>query len=237
MYRDLDSYLLLSSILLALDLQLLDCIENLAQELAMQKFKLDSLISLKNKGLLFQLMLWLTISCGGLLALPGSTLSILRLDQFVSSNAHFIGLGMIVGFAYLISGVLNLALDASIAHLTQKKVIQTVESKVLLLDPAERALLREFFLQGSTKLTLPQDEEAVKSLIKSSILECLGNERHYAIHGPTADYKISMHAREYLNRQVLRLPAGEPSQEEMQLLIRSRPHFVGGIVQPRKHAA
>lgn len=106
-----------------------------------------------------------------------------------------------------------------------------------LLDPAERALLREFFLQGATILTLPQNELAVQSLVETNILQMLGNERHYAIQGPTADYKISMQARIYLNRDVLRLPNGEPSQEELTHLIKARPPFVNGLVQSRKQAA
>lgn len=132
--------------------------------------------------------------------------------------------------------MLNLGLDESIRHLSDKRITETIEAKVNLLDRAERALLREFFLQGATILTLPQNEPAVKSLLNACILENLGNERHYAIQGPTADYKISMKARIYLNRDVLRLPAGEPSQEEMQHLIKARPQFLNGLVQNRKHA-
>ena len=121
--------------------------------------------------------------------------------------------------------------------MSDKRITETIEAKVNLLDRAERALLREFFLQGATILTLPQNEPAVKSLLNACILEHLGNERHYAIQGPTADYKIAMKARIYLNRDVLRLPAGEPSQEEMQHLIKARPQFLNGLVQNRKHAA
>ena len=127
--------------------------------------------------------------------------------------------------------------DEAIAHLRKKRTVETIEAKVKLLDPAERALLREFFLQGQTILTLPQNELAVRNLVSTNILEMLGNERHYAIQGPTADYKISMQARVYLNREVLRLPAGEPSPEEMSYLIKTRPHFINGLVQARKHAA
>jgi hypothetical protein len=139
--------------------------------------------------------------------------------------------------AYFLSQLLGFFVDESIVHLNNKRSIETIEAKVKLLDPAERALLREFFLQGATILTLPQDELAVRSLVETQILEVVGNVRHYAIQGPTAEYKISMRARIYLNRDVLRLPAGEPSKEELSNLIKARPQFVSGLVQQRKHAA
>lgn len=203
----------------------------------MIKLKLDSLKLLKSKHILFRLMLWVAVTCMSLLFLPQNVLSRLALDGVVAENAHVIGFGLIIAAAYFFTRVLNFVLDEGIRHLTDKRVVETIEAKVKLLDPTERALLREFFIQGATTLTLPQNELAVKSLVSTSILEMLGNERHYAIQGPTADYKISMKARIYLNRDVLRLPAGDPSQEELQHLIKTRPTFIGGLVQTRKHAA
>lgn len=203
----------------------------------MFKLKLDSVKFFSPKKMMFRVMLWLMVSCAVLLSIPSNALAILALDKFVPEHAHFIGLGLIIAVAYFLSQLLNLGLDESIRHLSDKRITETIEAKVNLLDRAERALLREFFLQGATILTLPQNEPAVKSLLNACILEHLGNERHYAIQGPTADYKIAMKARMYLNRDVLRLPAGEPSQEEMQHLIKARPQFLNGLVQNRKHAA
>lgn len=203
----------------------------------MFKLKLDSVKFFSPKKMMFRVMLWLMVSCSVLLLIPPNVLAVLALDKFVPEHAQFVGLGLIVSIAYFLSQLINLGLDESIRHLSDKRVIETIEAKVNLLDPAERALVREFFLQGATILILPQNEPAVKSLVNACILEKLGNERHYAIQGPTADYKIAMKARMYLNRDVLRLPAGEPSQEEMQSLIKARPQFLNGLVQNRKHAA
>ncbi|MCH1929394.1 superinfection exclusion B family protein [Shewanella sp. A25] len=203
----------------------------------MLKLKLDAVKFFSPKKIMFRIMLWLMVSCGVLLAMPTNLLSALALDKFVPEHAHFVGLGLIIAIAYFLTQLLNLGLDESIRHLSNKRMTETIEAKINLLDRAERALLREFFLQGATILTLPQNEPAVKSLQNACILENLGNERHYAIQGPTADFKISMKARSYLNRGVLRLPAGEPSQEEMQHLIKARPQFLNGVVQTRKHAA
>lgn len=203
----------------------------------MMKIKVGSIKLFNSKRLFVSAMTWVVVTCTSLLFAPKDLLSFLSLDHLVNQYGQFIGLGLIMGVAYFLSQIFAFVVDESIVFFRQKRTVETIEAKVKLLDPAERALLREFFLQGQTILTLPQNELAVKNLVHSSILEMLGNERHYAIQGPTAEYKISMPARNYLNRDVLRLPAGEPSAEEMTYLIKTRPHFINGLVQSRKHAA
>ncbi|MGS0680458.1 superinfection exclusion B family protein [Shewanella sp. 125m-7] len=205
----------------------------------MQKvaFKLTSFQMMSPKKLIFTAMLWLALACAALLFAPKALLASLSLNEFSQQHAHFIGLGLIIGAAFLLTQILNYFLDEAIGHLSNKRSIEIIEEKVKLLDPTERALLREFFLQGETILTLPEQETAVKSLLKTGILENLGNQKHYAIQGSTADFKISMRARVHLNRQVLRFPVGEPSPEDMKNLIKARPHFVNSFVTPRKHAA
>ncbi|MGI2258903.1 superinfection exclusion B family protein [Shewanella sp. GXUN23E] len=203
----------------------------------MLKTNFSELPAVNARKLTMSLMIWLVVCCVTLLFLPQKTLMLIGLQGFVAANNHFIGLGMIIGVAYFASRLLGILLDEGIRYLSDKRLIENIEHKINLLDLSERALLREFFLQGATILTLPQNETPVKSLLNSGILECLGNEKHYAIHGPTADYKISMKARVYLNRQILRLPLGQPTAEEMQALLKTRPSFINNLAQTRKHAA
>jgi hypothetical protein len=202
----------------------------------MMELKLGKITRVASKKVFMSFMSWWVLACFGLLFVPQKILVSLSLASFVAAYGDFIGLGLIVGVAYFLSQLLTFLVDESIIHLKSKRSIEIIEAKVKLLDPAERALLREFFLQGATILTLPQNELAVKCLVDTQILTLVGNVRHYAIQGPTAEYKISMSARIYLNRDVLRLPAGEPSKEELTHLIKARPQFLNGLVQQRKHA-
>ncbi|GIU23616.1 MULTISPECIES: superinfection exclusion B family protein [unclassified Shewanella] len=205
----------------------------------MQKvgFNTASFKMISPKKVVFTTMLWLTLASAALLFVPQPLLASLSLAELSQNHAHFIGLGLIIGSAYLLTLLLNYFLDEAISYFSDKRSVEVIEEKVKLLDPMERALLREFFLQGQTILTLPEQETAVKSLLQAGILEHLGNQKHYAIQGSTADFKISMRARVHLNRQVLRFPVGEPSPEDMKNLIKARPHFVNNLVAPRKHAA
>ncbi|GHA92578.1 superinfection exclusion B family protein [Shewanella indica] len=203
----------------------------------MKRLKLEVLKEGKFKAAALQLTLWVLLITTLLLFMPKSLLALLHLESWVDTNAHYIGLTLLLALAYIGALAVNLLLDEAISRLSERRINEMIEAKVRLLDPAERALLREFFLQGASVLTLPQNEAPVQALLKAHILESLGNERHYAIQGPTAEYKIAMAARKHLNRRVLRLPPGEPSQEELQYLIKARPQFINAIAQVRKHAA
>ncbi|NKF49421.1 hypothetical protein G3R49_02340 [Shewanella sp. WXL01] len=203
----------------------------------MKKIDLTKLSVSSGKRFFASTMLWWVIACASMLFVPVHVLENLGIAAVVKQYNHFIGLGLLVGIAYFLSQLVSFFADESIAYLKEKKTTEVIQAKVNLLDPSERALLREFFLQSSTILTLPQNELAVRSLLETNILEKLGNDRHYAIQGPTADYKISMKARVFLNREVLRLPSGEPSAEEMSHLLKARPNYINSLVQTRKHAA
>ncbi|KFZ38886.1 hypothetical protein HR45_00315 [Shewanella mangrovi] len=189
------------------------------------------------RGILLPSSMWVMLLGALLLFVPNSLLATLKLDSLVAEFTPYIALALMGALAYVGVLAVNFLLDEAIRYLRGKRIAEQVDEKVKLLDPTERALLREFFIQGTSILTLPQDDLVVQSLLQHHILECVGNERHYAIQGPTADFKISVYARKYLNRRVLRLPSGEMSQDDLQQLMRSRPAFVANVTQVRKHAA
>lgn len=193
--------------------------------------------NLSVRGVLLPISMWLILLSSFLLLVPNSVLQLLRLEGLVQQFTPYIALCLMGSVAYIGVIAVNFVLDEAIHHLRGKRIEEQVEEKVKLLDPAERALLREFFIQGASILTLPQDDMVVQSLLQSHIIACVGNEKHYAIQGSTADYKISVFARKHLNRRVLRLPMGEMSQDELQQLMKSRPAFAANLTQVRKHAA
>lgn len=182
---------------------------------------------------LLTFMLWIAISCAGLLALPNSVLAAIQVADIAQQFGAYAGVGLLFSCAYLLTRVIHYCLDEVLFYLQSKREQQEIIEKITLLDASERALLREFFLQGETVLAFPQNEQVVKSLVVSNILELVGNQKHYAIQAPTCEYKISMRARAHLNRQVLRFPVGEPSKEEMQLLLKARPDFMHSLIASR----
>lgn len=100
------------------------------------------------KQVVFNTMLWLALVSATLLFAPSAVMETLRLDVFVQQYAHYLGLGLIIGSAYLLTQVASYFLDEAITYLKSKRNVEVIEKKVRLLDPTERALLREFFYKA-----------------------------------------------------------------------------------------
>ncbi|RLV60547.1 hypothetical protein D5018_06255 [Parashewanella curva] len=186
---------------------------------------------------LYTLMLWTLLLSSSLLFLPASIINQLGLSGLQQSQQHFIGLSLLISAAYFLAKLCDHLLDAGIEHYSEKRINAVIDEKINFFDAYERALLREFFLQSSPILSLPMDNLAVQSLTKAHIIECIGNEQHFAIQSATADYKITLQARRKLNRKILRLPEGTPNELELQRLIKSRPAFINNLSSTRKQVA
>ncbi len=182
-------------------------------------------------------MLWTLLLSSSLLFLPTPIIKQLGLAEFQQSQQQVIGLSLLISAAYFLAKICDHLLDVGIDHYSEKRVCAAIDEKINVFDAYERALLREFFLQSSPVLSLPMDNLAVKSLSKAHIIECIGNEQHFAIQSATADYKITVQARRKLSRKILRLPEGKPNELELQRLIKSRPAFVSGSNSTRKQVA
>lgn len=114
----------------------------------MIKFKLDSVKLFSPKKMMFRVMLWLMVSCAVLLAIPSNVLAMLALDKFVPEHAHFVGLGLIVSIAYFLTQLLNLGLDESIRHLSDKRMIETIEAKVMIWGGTPTKFSVQLFAPG-----------------------------------------------------------------------------------------
>ncbi|GLP95582.1 superinfection exclusion B family protein [Paraferrimonas sedimenticola] len=186
---------------------------------------------------LTKLSFWVLISCGLLLCIPESIAFQLGIDQWRALNGHHLGLTWIAALAFLLMRVLNALTEKLLSFVRDKRQARKVEHKLALLDPCERALLREFFLQSSAVLTMPADEPAVVALHQAGVLAQVGDPKHYAIQGPTAEFKIALAARKRLSRRLLRLPEGSLDEGQKQKLLASRPGFSASICKPRLHTS
>ena len=193
-----------------------------------------SLANIPSIGLfMFKSAIWGLLSCTSLLFLPQSFLASLFLNEWVVQNNQFIGLVLITSTVYAICYLLNIILNESLDYLLARRKIKSMKSKIKSLDLAERALLREFLLQGVSVLNLPQHQDVVKHLDEINIIERVSNEHNAGI----ASYKISSLARKHLNKQALGLPIGQLTTRDIQRLKNTRPKYVQYLKRPREHAA
>lgn len=187
--------------------------------------------------MLGQLALWTLLACLALLWLPLSSLQSLYLKDWVSNNGFTLGLGVVLSATYLLAWALRIGFGELLGRQQMVQRRQQITDKLTVLDSSERAVLREFFLQGKSLVSMPLNHPAVEELKQTGVLEQVGGVEHYAIEGPVATMKIAAVARSQLNRQRLSIPEGSPSETQRAALLAARPEFANSLARGRRHAA
>ncbi|MBY5993621.1 superinfection exclusion B family protein [Ferrimonas balearica] len=198
---------------------------------------LDLLRQCRFGPLMTRLALWALVASLALLFLPLSALQSLFLKEWVAQNGFLLGLVTVLSASYLLAGALRIWLG-NLHHRQQaQQRRQSIEAKLSVLDGVERAVLREFFLQGKSVIPMPLNHPAVEELKGCGVLVQLGAPEHYAIEGPVGQMKIAAEARAKLSRQALRLPEGNLSEQQRAALLAARPEFANSLGRGRRHAA
>ena len=112
-----------------------------------------------------------------------------------------------------------------------KKVI--IES-VNTLDPHEKAVLREFYIQGQDTLKIPMDNPTVSGLINKRILCQVGQYGQMSLVGMLFNFSITKVARENLTPEILELPIGESLEQDIQRIRSARPRWMIKIEKNRR---
>ncbi|TKB48625.1 hypothetical protein FCL40_10715 [Ferrimonas sediminicola] len=186
---------------------------------------------------LYKLALWLLVTSLALLWLPVQWAQSLYLQQWVSHYASWLGLTVVASAAYLATLVGRLLFQRLMQQRLAAQQKLMVEEKVQTLDNTERAILREFILQGRGSVPMPLNHHGVSALVDAGILARAGSVEEYAIEGPVAPLKITAIARGKITRKVLRLPEGQLSEEQRERLLASRPEFAANLSRSSRHAA
>lgn len=169
---------------------------------------------------------WIALLSGLVLFLPESWIAALDLAEF--SNKH----GAAIGIAFLASSSLsaiNGLLWVRSAVLRSRRVVRTqtrMLEDIANLDERERAVLREFAIQGQQTVKLPIDHPVVAGLLHRGILQVVGRICERSLAGTLMSVRIGERARNNLTTEMLDLPREGPSQAEVQELLGNRPGFV-----------
>ena len=196
---------------------------------------------LKNTDLHYfitKVCVWMLLFCSILLFSPNSILELFYLHVVVENYSHVIGFFILLSLSYLFMVSLGHFLDKGYNYIRDKKLTQSVIAKLKLLNPHERAVLREFFLQRSSVLVMPTNEDSILSLTQAGILSKIrrpsNNTRNRYLDNPSDEYQISLTARKMLTRAQLKLPDSEITEKDFNYLASIRPPFAKLIYRPSK---
>lgn len=97
------------------------------------------------------------------------------------------------------------------------------------LDHAEKSVLREFYIQGQNTIKLPMDHPVVAGLLSSGVLSIVSQHGKHSLAGMLVSMKIPDRLREIITLEMLDLPVGEPSEQDIEFLKENRPPFTRSI--------
>lgn len=178
-----------------------------------------------------KIVTWIAIFSGALLFAPPRVLASLRLDTFVKDYGFYIGLAFL-GSAILLAINIILALWRSLLRWSSSRKWRSgLRDTVATFDAAEKAVLREFFIQGKNTLRLPVDDPAVSALRRKQILQLVGELGEGSLVGVLFPLAIHPEARAVLTAKSLDLPAGQPTDADRNRILDSRPPFMKRLAE------
>lgn len=185
----------------------------------MEKF-LEKLFDLKKIPTKFIFVLWLSSAL--ILFVPQPILSKLNLKEFLSEYGKFIGITFIISSAFLVVTIINYFSN----KISRRKIINQTKSTILKeinqLGFHEKALLREFYINGKDALQLPFDNDTVVALVNKHILYQASSTGFTYLHGVYFTYAITEFAKENLTLEAIDLPSS-PTEEDKNRILNERP--------------
>jgi hypothetical protein len=187
----------------------------------MEKF-IEKLFDIKKIPTKFIFIIWL--SCILILFVPEKFLTKLNVADFLHDYGKYIGITFIIS-----SGFLVVTLISYISrHFKQKKISKQIKAEILkdiaLLDSHEKAIIREFFIQGKHTLQLPLDSDTVVGLVNKNIIYCASSTGFVYLHGSYFPYTISKFVLEQLRDEMIDLPQN-PTETDKRRIWDARPSW------------
>ena len=103
-------------------------------------------------------------------------------------------------------------------------LVKSIIKDITRLDFHEKALLREFYINGKNTLQLPINNDTVVGLTNKRIIYQASSTGFTYIHGAYFPYSITEVAQKDLTFKMLDLPEN-PTEEDKRRIIEERPNW------------
>lgn len=178
------------------------------------------------------LLVWIISAL--LLFISDEQMTQFALQEFKKDYGKYFGIAFVTSSAFIIlifaTWIINSINNERLKRKCKKVIIESVNT----LDPHEKAVLREFYIQGQDTLKIPMDNPTVSGLINKRILYQVGQYGQMSLVGMLFNFSIAKVARENLTPEILELPIGEPSEQDIQRIRNGRPSWMLKIEENRR---
>lgn len=193
---------------------------------------LRSLVDINKIPTRIILLVWIISAL--LLFIPDEQMTQFALQEFKNDYGKYFGIAFIASSAFIILIVATWIINSINNERLKRKFKKVIIESVNTLDPHEKAVLREFYIQGQDTLKIPMDNPTVSGLINKRILYQVGQYGQMSLVGMLFNFSITKVARENLTPAILELPIGEPSEQDIQEIRNARPRWMLKIEENRR---
>lgn len=155
---------------------------------------------------------------------PEKLISKLKLQGFIDSYGKFVGISFIICTAFLLIVSISELAKWINRRRWEKKMQKKILTNLAKLDPHEKSLIREFFINNSDTLQFPIDNPTVVGLTNKSIIYQASSTGFTYVHGAYFPYSITTFARENIRNDTIDWPS-EMSKESQKTIMNSRPDW------------
>jgi hypothetical protein len=185
----------------------------------MEKF-FEKLFDIKKIPTKLIFVIWL--SSFFLLFVPHNFLTKLNINDFLKDFGNFIGITFLISSSFLLVTLISYITKTVTRRRIRNKIKQNIRRDIQYLDYHEKALLREFSINGKHALQLPMDNDTVVSLVNKHIIYQASNTGFTYLHGAYFTFSITEIALENLTNKLIDLP-DNPTEDEKTRILNERP--------------
>ena len=173
---------------------------------------------------------WVSFVTALLLFLPTVALQKVGLDGIPTQYKPYVGVLFLASSVLLLVNVFvwgagQIGLKVK-ARIEKNSIVNTLRN----LDPSQRALLREFYIQSRHVIELPVDHPTVAGLRLNAVLVLSSVEGYRSLAGSVFPCSLSDVAKGYITPELLQLPR-QPTETEVERIRLERPNFVYEIAE------
>lgn len=164
------------------------------------------------------------LSSALILFVPAKFLTKLNLQGFLTDYGKYIGICFIISLCFLIVTFITFLISFFSNRKYVKEVKKNILREITQLDFHEKALLREFFINGKQTLQLPIDNDTVVGLANKKIIYQASNTGFTYLHGAYFPYSITKFVEKNLTPEMVDLPK-KLTEKNKERILNDRPSW------------
>lgn len=176
---------------------------------------------------------WISFATALLIFLPKGVLGEIGLADIPAPYKIYLGLLFIASSALLLVNVLIWCISGIRQKLKDRADREQVVATLSSLDRAQRAVLREFYLERKHVLEMPIDHPTVAGLLSDGVLILSGTSGYRSLAGSVFPCALSGVANRHLTPELLLMPS-IPTPDDLERVRSERPNFVYEIAERDK---